>query len=686
LHIMKRFMLTLGACLWTQSGLHAEPAAALPTASHHMRMSLVAETEQPAKGKPYHIAIVFTPQEGWHGYGENPGESGYPTRFTWHGIADAPVLQWPVPEKQKFVGVTSFVYNGSYALLTTLPFPASATRQKITLDADYLVCNPTLCVPEKAQATLDLQAGTGAIRTETQAQFDTWNAALPQPLAGNTLYTLSTNNILTIAIPYPAQASLPDAPWLYGRSPNQIDAGAPQIFAHSGDWLMVRTQAGVMQAGQPLHAVVMLSGARALRFTATQGALPAAMPASGSIGWLALLALGGALLGGLILNIMPCVFPVIGLKALALARPHRDEAQVRREALAYSGGAIVVLTSLGGIILGVRALGSSIGWGFQLQDVRILLILTLLMLAMTMNLLNVYALPTLGGNAALNLKKGLWGDFFTGVFAAFVATPCTGPFMAAALGSALILPWVLALAVFAALGLGMALPFLALAYIPALRTRLPKPGAWMETFRKLMAIPMGLTALAGFWLIWGNTGLRGTLAALALASLILLLLALYGRRQRAGRDPLPRLTLLALITVLGAITALSVEYIHAQQSSRTAPSGLSHLHSEPFSEARLAALRAAHQPVFVFFTADWCLTCKVNEQTALDTASTAQAFAAHHVAVLEGDWTKGDAAITRFLQAHGRTGVPLYLYYPASGGEPLELPQVLTQSGLAALP
>jgi thiol:disulfide interchange protein len=369
----------------------------------------------------------------------------------------------------------------------------------------------------------------------------------------------------------------------------------------------------------------MTSPGRGLEFTAKPGAVPQGDAPEGQ-GMQALIAFAGALLGGLLLNILPCVFPIISLKALSLVRSGESEAAARREALAYTAGVVLTCLALGGLLLGLRSAGVAVGWAFQLQNPWIVALLLVLAVAITANLAGWFTLPGFGGGEQLAQQDGVKGAFWTGALAAFVATPCTGPFMAAALGAALVLPVPAALLIFAGLGLGMALPFLSIGYVPALRSRLPRPGAWMETFRRFLAIPMGLTALALAWLLAGQTGL-------------------------------------------------------AKEIPFLAPAASQHT---PFSEAKLAALRGEGKPVFLYFTADWCLTCKVNEKTAIETDAVRSAFRKKGVVVMVGDWTRSDPAITRFLEAKGRSGVPLYLWY-APGKEAQELPQLLTPAMLAAL-
>ena len=407
----------------------------------------------------------------------------------------------------------------------------------------------------------------------------------------------------------------------------------------------------------------------------TVSAQPGATVTETDAGWsTALVAFAGAVLGGLLLNIMPCVFPILSLKALSLAKANGTVGAARREALAYTAGVVVVCLALGGTLLALRAAGSSAGWAFQLQDPRVIGVLLLLVLGIALNLAGLFELPT----PRFAGRAGTGGAFATGALAAFVATPCTGPFMGAALGAALVLPTAAALLVFAGLGLGIALPFLLIGFVPAWRRRLPKPGAWMARLRRILSIPMLLTALALAWVLGRQAGVDAMTLGLGAALLAALGLWWTGRRQVAGGDRAwwPAIPALALAVV--AVVLVKPAPVRAAQA-RVAG-------TEPFSEARLATLRAEGRPVFAYFTADWCLTCKVNEKTAIETTAVADAFAKAKVAVLVGDWTDGDPALGRFIETHNRAGVPLYLWYAKGAGEPQVLPQILTKGMLAALP
>jgi thiol:disulfide interchange protein len=377
-----------------------------------------------------------------------------------------------------------------------------------------------------------------------------------------------------------------------------------------------------------------------------------------------LFAVLGALGGGLLLNLMPCVFPILALKALHLARSGGEAQHARRDALAYTAGAVVGTGVLGALLLAIRAGGSAAGWAFQLQDPRTILLLMLLATAIALNLLGLFRLPVVAGEARPS------GSFGTGALAAFVATPCAGPFLGAALGTALLLPLGGSILVFAALGLGLALPFLTVAFIPRLRDLLPRPGPWMVRLQRFLAIPMAATAVGCLWLLYRQGGSDSLLLALAAAALLIALLWWIGRRQAHGVS----IGAIGLVPV-AALVVGTILWV-PERTITGVPVG-----ADAWSEQRVASHLSAGKPVFVYFTADWCLTCKANEIGAIDRDQVRRAFEQANVKVLAGDWTNGDPAITRFLEERGRAGVPLYLWYePGRGAE--ELPQVLTQAML----
>ncbi|WP_197276961.1 protein-disulfide reductase DsbD family protein [Sphingomonas profundi] len=664
-------------------------APALAQTTHHIRPTLLAESARPAPGRTTMIALAMKPEPGWHGYWQNPGDSGVETAIDWRlpaGVGAGP-LQYPVPHPLLISGLMNYVYEADYAHLIALTVPAGlapGTKLPLRGTARWLACTAEICVPEQAEIALDLTVGDGA--PTATAAFDGYRRALPRPLGGEGRFAAS-NGAFRLAVPLPAAMAVAD-PYFFPLTDGAIDYAAPQAVTRNGDTLIVETKPAPGAAvPQRIEGVLKIGRDSGLSLVALPGAVPpagepvaAAGEATGGGGGVTLLAaLGGALLGGLLLNIMPCVFPILSLKALSLARSGESERTARIDAVAYAAGVILVCVALGGLLLALRAGGETAGWAFQLQDPRVILFLLLLVAAIALNLAGLFELPMVAAGGALAAKAGPAGAFWTGALAAFVATPCTGPFMGAALGAALVLPPAAAMLVFAGLGLGLALPFLLLGFVPALRRRLPRPGPWMDRFRRILSLPMFATALGLAWILGRLAGVDGMTLGLAAALLVAVALWWVGRRQAKGRTgswwPLaPAAAIaIALLAVLPRQPAV------AASAAAGGP-----LAAEPFSEQRLAALRQAGRPVFVYFTADWCLTCKVNEKAAIERAEVARAFAARNVAVLVGDWTRGDAAIGRFLAGQGRSGVPLYLFY-APGKPPVTLPQVLTPGTLAAL-
>jgi DsbC/DsbD-like thiol-disulfide interchange protein/cytochrome c biogenesis protein CcdA len=674
-------LLLLALCAMLIGGHTA--SAQGPAGDIHVAAALEAETMSPAPGSTVTLAISMKPDVGWHGYWVNPGDAGQGIQLDWSlpvGVGVGP-LRFPVPETLIISGFMNYVYERPHAILVDLKIPASAkpgTQLSVGADALWLACTDRVCVPQQGRLTTTLTVGDGRIDTATRQKFDSWRAALPVPLDQAGSFAIKGDR-LTLAIPYPAGAKL-DRPYFFPLTGGAIDYAAAQKYKRSGDWLVVETRLTEGGAPTEIEGLLRIGMEQGIIVGAKPGPVPGGgvpisaasspvAPATPPIWWLLL----GALAGGILLNIMPCVFPILGLKALALAKAGGDERTARADALAYSAGVILSCVALGAIMLALRAGGQEIGWAFQLQEPGFVLFLLLLMTAITANLLGLFEIGGLSLGDNLTRKSGWAGSFWTGALAALVATPCTGPFMAAALGAALLLPVAEALLLFAVLGLGIALPFLTIAYIPALRTRLPKPGPWLNIFRKVMAVPMGLTAIGLLWLLWRLTGFEGLLVG-GLAAILVLGVATLRFEISMVSGGLTRF--LMAVGVFG----LALQLLPTESASPVVSESRI-LKSDGFSETRLAALRAEGKPVFVYFTADWCLTCKVNEAAVLEKAETAKLFADNGVTVLRGDFTRRDPVIARFLSQQGAAGVPLYLYYP-KGGEAQTLPQILTPTVL----
>ncbi len=665
-----------------------EAVAQAPSMKIFVHAGLEAESGQPAPGDTVTLALTMRPDKGWHGYWQNPGDAGVGLVLDWKLPPGVTVGEprFPVPDTLIISGFMNYIYKTPHAILVDVKIDrniAMGTTLPIGVDAEWLACTDRVCVPQRGSLALELAAGAGEVDASKRTQFDVWRAALPVPLDREALYAV-TGKTMQIAVPFPAKAGLAE-PYFFPLTLALFDYVAAQKVKRIGDWLVIETQLSLDFKSQPperIEGLLRIGKDQGLLIKAKVGAVPVGgtvlstsnagiAVATPPLHWLLL----AALAGGVLLNIMPCVFPILGLKALALAKAGGDERAARADALAYTAGVTLSCVALGGLMLALRAGGQEVGWAFQLQSPSFVLFLLLLMVGVTANLAGLFELRSFSGGNALTTRSGPIGSFWTGVLAAAVATPCTGPFMAAALGAALLVPTAQALILFAALGLGIAIPFLLIAFIPQLRRRLPKPGPWLHTFRSFMAVPMGLTALALLWLLWRLSGQVGLLIGALAVLLLLALLWAVGRwnRRRAG---------LTGITI-GLTLALSASYLLPADNNAASASVSALLPSQPFDEKLLGSLRAEGKPVFVYFTADWCVTCKINEAAVLETEATANLFADNKVVVLRGDFTRRDPAIARFLYQQHAVGVPLYLYYP-KGADGRKLPQLLSARTLAA--
>jgi len=622
----------------------------------------------PVAGREWLLALRFTPKSPeWHGYWSNPGDAGQGMRLSldlpkgWE--AGAPL--YPVPQRLVISGLMNHIYEGTYVVLVPVKVPAGAAVAGVpplTGQVEYLACTDKICVPQ--DAVLSARAG---------GDFARWRAEIAPLLDARASFAIAGQTV-RLAIPLPASVGLAD-PHAFIADERVVQYAAAQTFRRVGDVLVAEIALNERREGDPqaLSGILAFGDGAGVRFVAAPGDVPTggeliAGPAAAPIPPLWTLVLG-ALLGGLLLNIMPCVFPILSLKALTLARAGESEAKARAEGLAYTAGVVLACVALGGVMLGLRAAGEQVGWAFQLQEPGVVVALLVLAAAITANFAGLFELPAL----SVNMGGERSGAFATGLLAAFVATPCTGPFMAAALGAALLLPAPQALMLFAVLGLGLALPFLLLGFVPPLRRMLPRPGAWMERFRRIMAIPMGLTALALVWLTAQLGGKSFGLIALVLVIGVLIALFVVGRLQRAGKMAWPAFGLVAAPFLAFAVIALpSVYEAKADGAKESIHAPLN------FSREALAEARASGKPVFVWFTADWCVTCKVNEAAAIERESVREAFEDAGVVTMVGDWTVRDPAITAFLTEQGAAGVPLYLWYAPGAATPQQLPQVLT--------
>lgn len=700
--------------------LLALPAhAAERVEASHAAVSLLAEgPAQP--GEALSLGLRFELEPEWHVYWINPGDSGEPPKIKALDLPEgwrAEGIQWPLPERVQTGPVINFAYSGEILLPFAVQIPADQAPGEYAISAEvtWLVCKED-CIPGKAtlSQTVTVQpAGSpppgGA--SELAQAFAAARASLPwggpegadsRPGRGDAHFSRE-GDAITLAVRAPG---LPTAALERFRftflplQPGWLDLSAPQAARYDPEagrlWFTLKAGMMMPEAPEALTGLVVAEGGDRRKgymvkaapgdVSALVGAPPPGAPSKtsgeapgGGEAPISLwLALGLAALGGLILNLMPCVFPVLSLKIMGFVQQaHGDPKLIRRHGLAFAGGVLVSFWALAALLLALKASGAAVGWGFQLQSPAFVFGLTALLWALGLSQSGVYeaglGLTRLGGHQG----HGVWGSALTGMLATVVATPCTAPFMGPALGYGLTASAGEALAVFTALGLGMASPYIALSWRPGLLKRLPKPGAWMEGFKQLMAFPLYGTAL---WLMWVFGTQQGhDLLFEALLGLLVLTMGLWawGRLQRRGSARW--LThLLAGILVLGGV-ALGV-----QAGAPPSPQEGVELW-RPWSPETLASLRSEEAPVFVNFTADWCLSCKVNEKVVFDTDPIRDAFSDRGIIALKADWTRKDEHIAAALAAHGREGVPLYLYYAPGAEAPVILPQILTAETVLGL-
>jgi thiol:disulfide interchange protein len=677
----------------------------------NVQVDLVAEQARIAPGQTFTVALRQRIKPDWHTYWVNPGDSGTATAIEWTlppGMK-AGEIQWPAPSRIPYGPLVNYGYDDEAVLLVDLTAPADlkpGDTAKLVGDVQLLVCKD-ICIPEDASVSLTLPVDTKPQANDAAVSlFTAARAKLPSksPFAAR---IAQHGDDVRIAVDTGDARQLRDITF-FPLQPERINNAAPQKVHTGANGITIETKRaeGAKPDAAALDGVLTFrdestgkdAPLQAIQITAQPGTVPAIAGGGGAATGAGTIGLGEALLfallGGLILNLMPCVFPVLSMKALALARgAYGDAAHRRADALAYTAGVLATFTVIAGVLLALRAGGAEIGWGFQLQSPLVVTALAYLLFAVGLVLSGVV---TIGGGLAgmgssLAARGGLVGSFFTGALATLVATPCTAPFMAAALGFALVQPAPLALAVFEALGLGLALPYLLLGFAPALARALPKPGAWMERFRQFLAFPVYATVV---WLVFVLQAQTGPFAATSvLGGLVLIGFAawawdtakLAGSRGRVVGATAAVVALVCALLLVRSVDDAAV----AAPAAGTAPAaaaagGSDAIKWQAFSQARLDQLLAEGKPVFLDFTAAWCITCKVNETVAL-TEDVARTMEAKGVVALRGDWTRRDAEITRVLQAHGRAGVPLYLYYPAGSRVPRVLPQILTADSVRSV-
>ena len=675
-------------------------AESVPVSTPHVKATLVSNRDVVMPGERFQVALVQEIARGWHTYWTNPGDSGEPTRIEWSLPEGAAVgdIQWPVPTAIPVNPLVNYGFEGTTYLLIDVTAPKDARPgQQLALKANatWLVCEK-ICIPEEGAFTLDLTVGPASIGDQKSEQrIADARAALPQAVSWKARLT-SQGDQLALALPGLAQSVtnlyfFPVLDTLIDHaSPQQMTDGADgpvlQLIRSTAFKVSEPTLAGVLtyrEDSQPRAinlkvdvdpALVTAPGLAATAANpSTLSNIGTAAPAADVTFWAALLL---AFAGGLILNLMPCVLPVLFIKTLGFAQAAQSgRRELREQGLLFLAGVLATFAVLASVVIGLGALGTTVGWGYQLQSPPVVILLAVVMVLIGFNLLGAFEIGTSiqGVGQNLALAGGRNGAFMTGVLAVVVATPCTAPFMGAAIGYAVTQPPITSLAIFLALALGFAFPMVALAFAPGWVRLLPKPGRWMAILKQAFAFPMFATAI---WLIWvasvqaGTDGVLAALGAVLAAGFVVWLLRTTCGGTLTARTVGAAGSLLAVAAA--SLLVLSINTSPQTQSLRAGD-------PQSWTPERVAALQAQGRPVFVNFTAAWCITCLANERVALSRQDVKDAFAALDVVYLKGDWTNRDAAIARKLAEHGRAGVPLYLFYPASKGKPAEvLPQLLT--------
>jgi len=673
-------------------------AASTAVRTDHLQSRLVAETTAAVPGTPLTLGLLLEHDPHWHTYWRNPGDSGLPTEIELtlpEGVVAAPIA-WPHPQRFVLSDIVNFGYGDRRLLPISVTVPAgySAATLPVRAAAKWLICEVE-CIPGKAEYAFEIPVATAA-EADARWRDDFAAARDDQPRVSKGRLAVAEDGdaiVLTIAGLEPAAAP---ARWQwFPETPEVAANAATPEWRRVGDGWQARWAKSEYFTAMPkdVALVAVDAGGTPWRFSATPTpavATPAArsVPASPAVaGDVEPLSLAPALLfaflGGLILNLMPCVFPVLSIKAMGALGSAEDRVELRRHGIWYALGIVATFLVLAGALLALRAGGQQLGWGFQLQEPRFVAAVALLIFAMALSFSGVWEFGGrfMGAGQRLTEGHGARASFFTGALAVVVASPCTAPFMGTALGWALAQPAIAALAVFVALGLGLAAPMLLLGFVPALARLLPRSGPWLETFRQLLAFPLYLTVVWLLWVYGEQTSPLGMAWLLAALTALAFALWLVGRRPAMRSAPL-RMTsaavALAALAVAVALPLASPPAVAKADSKPAADAGF-----EPWSEQRLAELRASGTPVLVNMTAAWCITCLANERVALSTDTVRGALAARGVVYLKGDWTRHDEAITRYLQRYGRNGVPLYVLYPPGGGAPRVLPQLLTPDGVA---
>jgi thiol:disulfide interchange protein DsbD len=689
--MLKTLLLAFAVC--------ASNALAAPVVkTEHVEAEIISEKAATQPGKPVTLGLRLRMEPQWHTYWKNPGDSGLPTKIDWVLPAGwrAGPIQWPYPHPLPVGPLMNYGYEDEVVLLTELTPPANVAHGAVPIKAraEWLVCKD-ICIPEKGEldATVNIAAADAPSNARVEAAIARARNNLPVDASGWKFESSLSSKALVVRLTPPEGVNVPAKVAFFPEREGLIEPAAPQKMSRDGRSVRVEMKL----ADPPLPGITRVAGvavaegtwqgtsAKAINFAADVGALPPAAagsaakaPGANGASAVTLASLFFAVLGGVILNLMPCVFPVLGIKVMGFVEhAHGEPRAMRMQGIVFTVGVVVSFVVLAAIMLSLRSAGAQLGWGFQLQSPIVVMLLAVLFFVLALNLSGVFEWGAFAQSLTSNLSaQGRYADaFLSGVLASVVATPCTAPFMGAAIGATLTQDASSALLVFLALGLGMALPVLVLSFFPRWLRVLPRPGAWMETFKQVLAFPLYATVA---WLAWVLGNLGGVDAVFALlAGLVLVAMGgwFYGRWAHRGGIWQPAIAI--MLGIVGVLVAWPNAQVGPAVEAAPKPGELAW---QPWSPEEVRRLTESGRPVFVDFTAAWCVTCQVNKRVALNNREVVKAFAARDLTPLKADWTRQDPRITQELATLGRNAVPVYAIYMPGGETPRLLPEVLTPS------
>ena len=692
--VAKRLVASVASALVLAAGyLPAQALESAPEVSPRTTVTLISDAASVAPGQTFRIGLRQKLAPGWHTYWKNPGDAGTPPEVRLilpEGVTGGEIT-WPGPDRYTYGPLVNFGYETEIVFPIAVTVPQTAQPgQPLTIEAkaEWLVCERE-CIPETGSFKLDVpvSATPTAATADVTAAFAATDQRLPVASPWTAVMAVDGETLaLAVEGAGLSSASVKEAFYFPSEWGVAVHAAPQKLSVQDGKLTLAVAKGPAFNAEGQLGGLLAVTDGggqkRWFEMTPSISAAPIGLSSSGSIIddlplWQTALF---AFIGGLILNLMPCVFPVLAMKATSIAKLSGGALrEVRLASAFYTAGVVVAFLVLAGVLLAIRASGTAVGWGFQFQSPIFVAGMAWLLLAIGLNLSGVYeiGLGITGTGQTLTQKSGHSGSFFTGLLAVVVATPCTAPFMGAAIGTALTASVAVCLLIFTAMALGLAAPYALLGIFPRMARVLPRPGLWMVRLRQAMAFLMYASAAWLVWVLSQQAGDFGVLIAMAGAILVGLAAWIYGIAQHSGgRGLLTR----GLAAASVAATLALLLQLDGATSPGVAARTTESQNFEAFSSAKLAELRKEGKPVFINMTAAWCITCLVNERTTLSTDAVQKAFRDHGVTYLKGDWTNRDPEISAYLRSFNRDGLPFYAFYPAGGRDPVVLPPVLTEA------